>query len=255
MSHDIPLRKCYIRYRGSRPETDAQGWAEYGFWQLGIETASFAWIDEINDLTDLGPEVGMAGFIGDVHRALEVMGKPIPENVDYPPELTEFLGREIRLGTLGDLRRHPGTPMFVKPQAHKAFSGFVWNGDGVSRRQIVTHGDETPVFLCDPVTFVAEFRVSVLYGQVIDCRRYKGDWSVAPDKETVLRAAKLMGKERHAYCLDWGVTDDGRTLLVEMNEGYSFGHYGLPPVSYARMLAARWHQMARSASVPPGGAS
>ncbi len=48
----------------------------------------------------------------------------------------------------------------------------------------------------------------------------------------------------HAYSLDWGVTDDGRTLLVEMNEGYALGHYGLPPVSYARFLAARWHQIA-----------
>lgn len=188
---------------------------------------------------------GVAGFIGDVHRALQVMNKPIPENVDYPEELKGYLGRVIREGTLDDLRRHPGEPMFVKPKEHKAFSGFLWTGDGVSRRRIVTHGDETPVFLCAPVTFEAEFRSFVLYGQVIDCRKYKGDWSKAPDKDTVLSAAKLMGKERHAYCLDWGVTSDGRTLLVEMNEGYSFGHYGLAPVSYARMLSARWTQMVK----------
>lgn len=245
MSTDIEARKFYIRYRGNVPETDAQGWADFGFRQLGVETVPFEWIDDIDGFPDLGPEVGVAGFIGDVHRALQVMGKPIPENVDYPPELKAYLGREIREGTLDDLRRHPGTPMFVKPREHKAFSGFLWTGDVQSRRRIVTHGDETPVFLCDPVTFVAEYRAFILYGQVIDCRKYKGDWSKAPDKDTVLGAAKLMGKTRRAYCLDWGVTDDGRTLLVEMNEGYSFGHYGLAPVSYARMLSARWAQMVK----------
>jgi len=47
-----------------------------------------------------------------------------------------------------------------------------------------------------------------------------------------------------AYCLDWGIDEKGRTLLVEMNDGYAMGHYGLNPALYARMLSARWYQMA-----------
>jgi len=55
-----------------------------------------------------------------------------------------------------------------------------------------------------------------------------------------------MGKKApNAYCLDWGVLQDGRTVLVEMNEGYAFGHYGLNPISYARMLSARWFEMTK----------
>lgn len=46
-----------------------------------------------------------------------------------------------------------------------------------------------------------------------------------------------------AYVLDWGVTAKGETVLVEANDGMSFGHYGLPPVSYARMIAARWYEL------------
>lgn len=46
-----------------------------------------------------------------------------------------------------------------------------------------------------------------------------------------------------AYAMDWGVTDDGRTLLVEVNEGYSVGAYGLYFTDYARFLSARWAQL------------
>lgn len=43
--------------------------------------------------------------------------------------------------------------------------------------------------------------------------------------------------------LDFGVTEDGRTLLIEMNDGYSLGFYGLEPALYARVLAARWAEL------------
>lgn len=245
---DIEATKFYIRYQGEYPETSAQGWAEYGFRQFGVETIPFYGFGDIEMLTDLGPTVGVAGFIGDVHAALKTLGKPPPPNIDYPPELAAFLGREIREGTLEDVRRHPGKPMFIKPKEHKLFTGFVWDGDALSRRRIVTLGDDTPVFLCEPVEFVAEYRSFVFRGEVLDARRYKGDWSKAPDKETVLRGAKALGGTPSAYCLDWGVTSDGRTLLVEKNEGYSFGHYGILPTDYARMLSARWLEMTSSAS-------
>lgn len=244
MIMNIEATKFYIHYRGNRPESDMCGAAEFGFQQLGVETTPFYGFGDVSDLPDLGPTVGVAGYIGDVHEGLKAMGKPIPANIDYPSELTSFLGREIREGTLEDVRRHPGKPMFIKPKEHKAFSGFVWEGDAVSRRRIVTHGDETPVFICDPVEFVSEYRSFILDGEVLDARKYKGDWSKAPDKEIVLAGAKAMeGSGPRAFCLDWGVTVDGRTLLVEMNEGFSFGNYGLPSVFYAHMLSARWHEM------------
>ena len=39
--------------------------------------------------------------------------------------------------------------------------------------------------------------------------------------------------------LDFGVTDDGRTLLVEVNDGYSIGSYGVESVEYAKLLSDR----------------
>jgi hypothetical protein len=38
-------------------------------------------------------------------------------------------------------------------------------------------------------------------------------------------------------------TDRGETLLIEINDGYSIGSYGLFSADYARLLASRWAQM------------
>ena len=39
------------------------------------------------------------------------------------------------------------------------------------------------------------------------------------------------------------VTKDGRTLLVEFNDAYSLGAYGLADIYYAKLISARWSQL------------
>jgi hypothetical protein len=39
------------------------------------------------------------------------------------------------------------------------------------------------------------------------------------------------------------VDAQGRTLVVEANDGFALGAYGLMPVDYARLLAARWAEL------------
>ena len=40
-----------------------------------------------------------------------------------------------------------------------------------------------------------------------------------------------------------GVTDDGKTLLVEVNDAWALGSYGTPPIPYTEMAINRWKQM------------
>jgi len=235
--------KFYIRHREGYPE-EPQDSARRGFWMMGVELGSYEWIDDIDKITDLGPTVGIAGYIGDVHRALRTMGLPIPENVDYPKELTEYLGRNIRLGTLSEVTRSSAR-VFMKPVEHKSFTGFVWENDAVSRRKIILHPLDTPVWIADTVKIVSEYRSFILRGEILDCRLYLGDWSKAPSRSVVeVATAKMVPYAPVAFCLDWGVTEAGETILIEMNEGFSFGPYGLHPGHVAHMLSARWFQMA-----------
>ena len=48
-----------------------------------------------------------------------------------------------------------------------------------------------------------------------------------------------------AFCLDIGILSNGNIELVEINDAYSFGHYGLIPELYAQMLEERWIELVK----------
>ena len=56
--------------------------------------------------------------------------------------------------------------------------------------------------------------------------------------------AFISWKERPIGCsMDICVTKDGQTLLVEINDAYALGCYGLADVFYAKLISARWSQL------------
>ncbi len=235
--------KSYIRYREDIPETENQYAAELGFRQLGRETEPFRGFGDIGSLSDIGPEVCISGYIQDVYDALRKVGRPLPAPMDYPEELMGFLGREVRRTTLRNVTNGP-PGVFVKPVAQKVFTGFVWGHSIQDGRRICgVSRDDEEVWASSVVEFVSEYRGFVLERELVGMRHYKGDWSKAPDRSPVEAAVLAFRNCPAAYTLDWGVTSDGRTLLVEANDGFAMGSYGLQPALYARMLAARWEEM------------
>ena len=50
--------------------------------------------------------------------------------------------------------------------------------------------------------------------------------------------------DRPAACaMDICLTGEGKTLLVEFNDAYALGCYGLAQVWYAKMISTRWSQL------------
>ena len=80
----------------------------------------------------------------------------------------------------------------------------------------------------------------MLRGKVVGAAHYKGDCFTHPDAATVRAGVAAFTGAPAAYGLDFGVTADGRTLLVEANDGFALGCYGLDPVLFAEMLEVRW---------------
>jgi len=74
---------------------------------------------------------------------------------------------------------------------------------------------------------------------------YLGDFRVFPDMKIIDEAIAEYTKNGApaGYSIDFGVTDNGKTLLVECNDGWSLGNYGLEPSKYCRLLGRRWHEM------------
>lgn len=240
----MSLSKVYIRHKEGYPEDINTFNAYQGFWEQGVETAPFYGFGDIEELSDLGPEVGLVGFIGDVLEALRILGKPIPSPLDYPEELTPWIGRKIRRGTIGEVRRTT-EKLFVKPVSHKLFTGFVWNASVGERMLIATHRTDTEVWISELVQWESEYRCFIQDGEIVGVRLYKGDWAKALDRDTVEAAVRAYKSQPRGLSLDFGVTSTGETLLVEANDGFALGSYGLKSPVYARLIGARWEELTK----------
>jgi hypothetical protein len=70
--------------------------------------------------------------------------------------------------------------------------------------------------------------------------------SVGVDEAVItwaIRSLDSAGESTAGYALDLGVLTDGRTALVEWNDGYSLGSYGLESGLYAELIMARWCEL------------
>jgi ATP-grasp domain, R2K clade family 2 len=182
-----------------------------------------------------------------IRAALRQLSVEMPAVDDYPASLSDHMHRTVWPSTIGQLRGalERGSPLFAKPRLKR--KRFV--------AQVFAEGDELPlvslpsglaVWCGEPVVWRSEFRVFVVNGVELDRRNYDGDPLVEPDGLVVGQCIALMGLQMAGYALDIGVLDSGQTAVVEVNEGFSLGGYGVSPTVMADVLIARWTQLVRT---------
>jgi len=189
----------------------------------------------------LGPGAVVVGGMGTVRAALEQVGVRPPSHASAPAALLPFLGRESWRTTPQEVRDAGRFPVFVKPyEQAKAFTGQVISDAAGLDLLLQPRGDfpsveeDFPLLAQEPVVFLSEWRVFVVRGVAVGVSHYQGDALLFPAADRPAPAG---------YSMDFGVTDDGRTLLIETNDGYSLGHGGLLSTLYAELLRARWEEM------------
>lgn len=236
------MRPVYIQAHPDGRFLNVDGFtASEGFRALGYEVRTFMSGDL--ETLPLDPEGIVVGHIATVWRALARLGVPQPPYLLTPEPLKPFLGRDEWTTTLGEVRRLERVPVFIKPlERGKTFSGHVV---GAFRDLLETSAwpDDLPVLAQTPVDFRGEWRVFVLRGEVLGVGHYRGDPLAFPDARVVRSALAAYTQAPVGYALDVGVTGDGQTLLVELNDGYALGCYGLPVHRYVRLLEARWDEL------------
>ena len=231
--------KVHIQGKRGVPGTTSAYSAYLGFLDMGFEVGVF---DDPRELEDAPREDIVVGGVGIVRSRLEALGVDCP-SVDYPEELKAFLGRKVWHSTIDQVSCDMESwPLFVKPVEEKRFTGCVIKstsdlvGKGCS-------GENLEVICSDAVAMVSEYRCFVRRGEILDVRRYRGDWSVAPDRAVVESAISAYSSAPAGYAADFAVTDKGETILVEVNDGFSLGSYGLWHDLYAQLLSARWAEL------------
>ncbi len=215
--------------------------ANEGFKHFGFETEKFYRIEEINDEN---PENVIVGGIGNVRKRLEILGITRNQNeIDYPIELQKYLGRRIWKSTLETILAEQKFNIFIKPDIEtKKFAGKVFKNE-LDFIGLIDENSPTKVLCSEIINFNAEFRCFIRYKEILDIRRYKGDWNKAINLEIVKNAISDFKTQPNSFALDFGITDDNKTVLVEVNDGHSLGSYGISSQNYAKFLSARWSQL------------
>jgi len=178
------------------------------------------------------------GSVTDCRFALTRMGLRDFDIDCYPSELTSFLGRDIQTILIQDILKIKDTK-FVKPVKPKRFAAFTTDEEDYYMRLMNTDDDEK-IYVSDIMHFQSEWRVYIHDNKIEAICNYKGDPTLFPNVSNVY-AMIHSWKGPKCYVLDIGVSD-GMTLLVEFNDFYSIGNYGLFPEKYVEMLIARWNE-------------
>jgi hypothetical protein len=190
-----------------------------------------------------------------VKRWAEICGVNLPTSMSYPSLLRNdtFLHRALGPGTLRDAKLN----QFVKPRFDvKGFTGCLKRelyGTGIRGSVCISTPNEGyPVWISDPVKFTTEVRYYVLNGKIVGYGRYDDgpDDGPTPDIGVVTSAIRTLGISSDVACpsgysLDFGVLDNGKTALVEVNDGWALGYYRgtCSHRDYAMLLWTRWREL------------
>lgn len=237
--------KAYIHVINGIPWNEECAAALRGFSAFGIETVPFSSTDELvarsREDVVVGGTLILAHALGEYHA--------LPENYSYPPELSTYYGRKIWRTQLKYMHK-ASYPLFIKPVQDKAAHGMVFSSfQELVNSEYASLSPDTEILCSTVVSFVSEWRCFVLYGEIIGIRCYLGDHRIWPDDAVIFEAVSDFFHSPVAYALDFGVTADGRTLLVEKNDAVALGCYGLGDDLYARLLSARWAELTGTADV------
>lgn len=218
--------------------------ARMGFLSMGADVRMF--LPDDFDRIDLQHDDIVVGGIGFAQRGMRRLGLRVPELESVPAALEAFAGRRIWRSTMRDLRSRVegGDVIFAKPRPDrlKAFNGQLFSSfkDLIPTAHVE---DDEPVDCAEPINLLSEHRCFVLRGDPIGLRHYKGDPLVLPDPDAIRRSVASYPDAPMGCAIDYGVTEDGETVVVEVNDGYAVGAYGLAPAHYANLIAARWDEI------------
>lgn len=184
------------------------------------------------------------GSVQATTRFFSIAGIKTPESITYPVELEQFLGRSIEKKSLSEIKSID-LPLFIKPADEiKKFTGDVFSKEShLENLRIFDKCDnDTQVWTSEVLEFETEYRVFVSNGVIYGMKHYKGDFALMINMEKVKEMVLAYKNCPSAYTLDVGLVN-GETVLVEVNDMWAIGSYGLEGRDYALLCARRMKEI------------
>jgi len=190
--------------------------------------------------------VGSVEFMREVFTRVNKIPEPIL-NSDRPFQKLDLLTVRNRINM--DFK------YFVKPFQQKLFSGLVV--DRYSITSLREFPDDLEVMVYDILPpIISEWRLYVMYGKIEDARNYGGDFKRSPEYLDVEeKLAKNKSSLPRCFTMDVGVCvnqdeialaygiNKHINVIIEFNDMYAIGNYGVENSLYLRMLRERYFEI------------
>lgn len=228
--------------------------AKQGAELLGVKVKTFIDVESV-------PPTNTNIIVGSVEQSrkwLKHSGYTYPNALDMSVFNKSVLGRDICYEPLSNVKeqlltsymmatRNPVAyeyePVFIKPSDDiKAFTGFIVSDPRFI--ELWSEGYNGMVQVQPVLDIESEYRVYVTNNQIIGMKHYDGNWFVYPEP-LMIGACRHAAEQLnyHSYTLDIGVLADGSTILIEANDGFAVGNYGIDVEQYYLFLRNRWLQL------------
>lgn len=208
--------------------------AKCGFLKIGFEIIYY---DVLN--SKIEDDAIVVGFIEDILNISKIMGFDELKQIDYPDELKEYLHRDISITTTSNICNE--YPFFIKPTGIKSFSGRV-----VREFKDLIGVINTELYFTKTIHKIeSEYRCFILGGEILGVKHYKGNPFISINENILNDMVCKYKTAPNSYSLDIGITDKGLNILIECNNGYSTGNYGLSEIQYAKFLMQGYLDIAK----------
>ena len=183
-------------------------------------------------------------FVGSVEFLREVFKK-----VNKNPRVPLNSNREEEIIKLSEAKSRilSGEELFIKPKEIKLFTGMVTNKDFISCLE--PYNDDELVIISKPFNseILTEWRAYIHMNRIFDIRNYSGDPFVLPNENYILSLIdKYKGDFPTAYTIDVGVLESGENVVIEFNDMWAIGNYGMDNSTYLRLLKQRYFEIIKS---------
>jgi len=217
--------------------------AMYGAIESGQKYRLISYEDVIkgcyDNLIDQHLFVGSVEFMNAVFNRKNIKNVRVPKNSNRISETITLKEAHKRVKN--------GETLFIKPFDIKLFTGLIL--DGCQYSCLENLPEDTKVMAYKPFESVikSEWRLYINRNNIIDSRNYSGDFKIPPNYEYALEIVKEnLNIFPDAYTIDIGILENGENVVVEFNDMWAIGNYGMDNYEYLKLLKLRYFEIIRN---------
>jgi hypothetical protein len=180
--------------------------------------------------------VGSVEFLNEVFSRVGVFNVRVPKNSNRESEIITLDKAHERVKN--------GSKLFIKSFEIKQFTGLIL--DGCIYSCLENLPPQTKVIAYEPFKkrIESEWRLYIHNRKIIDAKNYSGDFMIMPNWKYAESVLKENIKDFPcAYTIDIGILSDNENVVIEFNDMWAIGNYGIPNDLYLAALKDRYFEI------------